>query len=380
MAITPAGVFSAPVRAAPVAALPLTARRSMGRKPIVIQEIKDTKVRNVTFKKRRNGLIKKAYELSVLCNCQIALVIFDSKVPVHAAGAWTLSCAGPAVPVRQPQSRRDPAPLRRRAQPRAVRHQRVHPARASPNTRRPTLPPQMGHKTSDDRAAPFSNAFQPLANEFQHAVSAVNNITSAMFNKPPPPTTWQLAARPAELASTAPPPVESRARPELKAGCCSAAGAAHAAQVFIPGKSSAVPPGVVRRDSGPPRADVSSGELQRTNDAAEVLAQQFAPFSKSDLELPPMTFTRMSPSIFTCARRRRRAVLTRRSTLSPNLFSASNFFPKSPGLLTALGVGDLHVPASVRPVTAAPQSPDHMAGVPPDTHRPNGAAAVAAGL
>ena len=33
----------------------------------------------VTFKKRRNGLIKKAYELSILCGCQVALVIFDSK-------------------------------------------------------------------------------------------------------------------------------------------------------------------------------------------------------------------------------------------------------------------------------------------------------------
>ena len=34
----------------------------------------------VTLNKRKAGLVKKAYELSVLCNCDIALIIFDSNV------------------------------------------------------------------------------------------------------------------------------------------------------------------------------------------------------------------------------------------------------------------------------------------------------------
>lgn len=33
----------------------------------------------VTFTKRKNGLMKKAMELSVLCGCEIALVVFNSN-------------------------------------------------------------------------------------------------------------------------------------------------------------------------------------------------------------------------------------------------------------------------------------------------------------
>ena len=32
----------------------------------------------VTFTKRKFGLMKKAYELSILCDCEIALIIFNS--------------------------------------------------------------------------------------------------------------------------------------------------------------------------------------------------------------------------------------------------------------------------------------------------------------
>lgn len=51
----------------------------MGRKKIRIQPITDDRNRQVTFLKRKHGLMKKAYELSVLCNCEIALIILNNS-------------------------------------------------------------------------------------------------------------------------------------------------------------------------------------------------------------------------------------------------------------------------------------------------------------
>ncbi|XP_057503896.1 agamous-like MADS-box protein AGL104 isoform X4 [Actinidia eriantha] len=49
----------------------------MGRVKLQIKKIENTTNRQVTFSKRRNGLIKKAYELSVLCDVDIALIMFS---------------------------------------------------------------------------------------------------------------------------------------------------------------------------------------------------------------------------------------------------------------------------------------------------------------
>jgi len=48
----------------------------MGRKKIQISRIEDERVRKVTFTKRKAGLMKKAMELSMLCDCEVGLIIF----------------------------------------------------------------------------------------------------------------------------------------------------------------------------------------------------------------------------------------------------------------------------------------------------------------
>lgn len=47
----------------------------MGRKKVVLKRIEDKRRRQVTFTKRRSGLMKKASELSVLCDCEVALIV-----------------------------------------------------------------------------------------------------------------------------------------------------------------------------------------------------------------------------------------------------------------------------------------------------------------
>ncbi|XP_074303293.1 agamous-like MADS-box protein AGL27 [Silene latifolia] len=51
----------------------------MGRRKIEMKRIEDKSSRQVTFSKRRNGLIKKARELSLLCDVDVAVIVFSSR-------------------------------------------------------------------------------------------------------------------------------------------------------------------------------------------------------------------------------------------------------------------------------------------------------------
>ena len=52
----------------------------MGRNKISIQKIKDERVRNVTYYKRKKGLLKKAMELSLLCDVEILVGIYPKQL------------------------------------------------------------------------------------------------------------------------------------------------------------------------------------------------------------------------------------------------------------------------------------------------------------
>ncbi|EKX47059.1 hypothetical protein GUITHDRAFT_44812, partial [Guillardia theta CCMP2712] len=58
----------------------------MGKRKIKVEKIKDDRTRLATFQKRKMGLIKKAMELSVLCEVEVALVIFGAPTQTCKQG------------------------------------------------------------------------------------------------------------------------------------------------------------------------------------------------------------------------------------------------------------------------------------------------------
>ncbi|KAK9048443.1 hypothetical protein SSX86_032593, partial [Deinandra increscens subsp. villosa] len=51
----------------------------MGRGRVELKRIDDKVSRQVSFTKRRNGLMKKAHELSVLCDVDLAVFVFSGR-------------------------------------------------------------------------------------------------------------------------------------------------------------------------------------------------------------------------------------------------------------------------------------------------------------
>ncbi|XVF38525.1 hypothetical protein REPUB_Repub20aG0109600 [Reevesia pubescens] len=66
----------------------------MGRGRVELKRIENKINIQVTFSKRRNGLLKKAYELSVLCDVEVALIIFSSRGKLYEFGSsgYTYIC------------------------------------------------------------------------------------------------------------------------------------------------------------------------------------------------------------------------------------------------------------------------------------------------
>ncbi|XP_024031529.1 MADS-box transcription factor 17 isoform X2 [Morus notabilis] len=62
----------------------------MGRGRVVLERIENKINRQVSFSKRRNGLLKKAYELSVLCDAGVGLIIFSSRGKLYEFGSTDL--------------------------------------------------------------------------------------------------------------------------------------------------------------------------------------------------------------------------------------------------------------------------------------------------
>nr|AAP93897.1 APETALA3-1 [Brassica napus] len=55
----------------------------MARGKIQIKRIENQTNRQVTYSKRRNGLFKKAHELTVLCDARVSIIMFSSSNKLH---------------------------------------------------------------------------------------------------------------------------------------------------------------------------------------------------------------------------------------------------------------------------------------------------------
>ncbi|ONI07954.1 hypothetical protein PRUPE_5G149400 [Prunus persica] len=55
----------------------------MGRGKVELKRIENPTSRQVTFSKRRNGLLKKAFELSVLCDAEVAIIILSPSGKIY---------------------------------------------------------------------------------------------------------------------------------------------------------------------------------------------------------------------------------------------------------------------------------------------------------
>ncbi|XP_042496707.1 MADS-box protein JOINTLESS-like isoform X2 [Macadamia integrifolia] len=62
----------------------------MAREKIQIKKIDNATARQVTFSKRRRGLFKKAEELSILCDAEVALIIFSSTGKLFEYGSSSI--------------------------------------------------------------------------------------------------------------------------------------------------------------------------------------------------------------------------------------------------------------------------------------------------
>lgn len=64
----------------------------MGRGRIEIKRIENANSRQVTFSKRRNGLLKKARELAILCDAEVAVIVFSNtgKLYEYSSSGYVL--------------------------------------------------------------------------------------------------------------------------------------------------------------------------------------------------------------------------------------------------------------------------------------------------
>ncbi|GLJ23980.1 hypothetical protein SUGI_0456230 [Cryptomeria japonica] len=71
----------------------------MGRGKVQLKKIENRTNRQVTFCKRKSGLLKKSWELSVLCDAEVALFLFANSGKLYEfASNRSSAFEHPAIP------------------------------------------------------------------------------------------------------------------------------------------------------------------------------------------------------------------------------------------------------------------------------------------
>ncbi|KAM0822520.1 hypothetical protein ACQ4PT_071446 [Festuca glaucescens] len=66
----------------------------MGRGKVQLRRIENNVSRQVTFSKRRSGLLKKAHEIAVLCDADVAVIVFSAKGRLYEYSTHTRNLMG----------------------------------------------------------------------------------------------------------------------------------------------------------------------------------------------------------------------------------------------------------------------------------------------
>eukprot|EP00250_Pteridium_aquilinum_P019879 c24619_g3_i2 orf=669-1010(-) len=61
-------------------------------KKIKIKRIENATARQVTFSKRRGGLLKKAHDLAVMCDAEVGVIIFSGKGKLFQFASPSMQC------------------------------------------------------------------------------------------------------------------------------------------------------------------------------------------------------------------------------------------------------------------------------------------------
>ncbi|KAH3743502.1 SRF-type transcription factor [Pelomyxa schiedti] len=164
----------------------------MGRNKIKIERIQNERNRQATFTKRKLGLMKKAMELSILCECEVGLIMFSSsnKLFVYASGnisSLLLRFTEYSEPYRVLTN--------------ADYHKQFDRKSTTSNVAEQTASPPNGYNQTSNSSLPTTGTPQPVPD------NATQSVSTSLTPAPPQPPVQGSSVPPPMAAPVPPPPL-----------------------------------------------------------------------------------------------------------------------------------------------------------------------------